>query len=96
MRTFDSLDATIPAGLIPVGPSNTAYSDLVRSITPRFELERDEVVVDIVPSQVFNLKAALKLINSRVEDLKETSGLEDSLGDGQVSSSTVQSDPHAF
>ncbi|KAL8699426.1 MAG: hypothetical protein Q9224_001418 [Gallowayella concinna] len=57
-------EALIPSALIVVGPSNSTYTNIVRSIETRLQPQVDFVVVNIVPSQVVNLKSVLKLINT--------------------------------
>ncbi|KAL8862917.1 MAG: hypothetical protein Q9178_000859 [Gyalolechia marmorata] len=61
-----STEATIPTALITVGPSNSTYTKIVRSIETRLQKEHDVVVTNIVPSQTTNLKSALKFINNHV------------------------------
>ncbi|KAL8682151.1 MAG: hypothetical protein Q9186_001772 [Xanthomendoza sp. 1 TL-2023] len=57
-------EALIPSALIVVGPSNSTYTNIVRSIETHLQPQVDFVVVNIVPSQVVNLKSVLKLINT--------------------------------
>ncbi|KAL8912362.1 MAG: hypothetical protein Q9171_002649 [Xanthocarpia ochracea] len=61
-----STEATIPTALITVGPDNSTYTTIVRSIETRLQKEHDVVVTNIVPSQTTNLKSALKFINNHV------------------------------
>ncbi|KAL8936381.1 MAG: hypothetical protein Q9211_004215 [Gyalolechia sp. 1 TL-2023] len=56
---------TIPAGLITVGSSSSFYASHVSLISTKLKLQRRAAIVTLVPSQVSNLKSALKLINSR-------------------------------
>ena len=68
----DSAETTIPTALIVVGPSNSTYTNIVRSVETQLQEELDVGIVDIVPSQIVNLKSALKLINNHVTDVSLT------------------------
>ncbi|KAL8944170.1 MAG: hypothetical protein Q9216_000594 [Gyalolechia sp. 2 TL-2023] len=57
--------SAIPSGLITVGSNSSTYANLVSSVSTELQLQRRTAVISLVPSQVSNLKSALKLINSR-------------------------------
>lgn len=57
-------ESAIPSGLISTGPSSSVFPSIVSSVAARLRLEHRTTVVNIMPSQVSNLKAALKLINT--------------------------------
>ncbi|KAL9020968.1 MAG: hypothetical protein Q9185_001795 [Variospora sp. 1 TL-2023] len=61
-------ESGIPSGLVTTGPSGSVFASIVASVTSQFKLERKISAVNIIPSQVSNLKAALKLINDRATD----------------------------
>lgn len=62
----DSIEAGIPTALIVVGPSNSTYTNIVRSVEAQLQEKLNVAVVNIVPSQIVNLKSALKFINNHV------------------------------
>ncbi|KAL8672188.1 MAG: hypothetical protein Q9168_003352 [Polycauliona sp. 1 TL-2023] len=66
-------EATIPTALIVVGPSDSTYTNIVRSVESRLQEKLDVAVMDIVPSQIANLKSALKFINAHVTNAASTS-----------------------
>ncbi|KAL8651971.1 MAG: hypothetical protein Q9226_004462, partial [Calogaya cf. arnoldii] len=82
---------TIPTALIVVGPSNSTYTNIVRSVETQLQEELDVAVVNIVPSQIVNLKSALKLINNHVTDASLTTE-EDGLPKQEQSSRRLNYD----
>ncbi|KAI4280883.1 MAG: hypothetical protein L6R38_004103 [Xanthoria sp. 2 TBL-2021] len=60
------IEAGIPTALIVVGPSNSTYTNIVRSVEAQLQEKLNVAVVNIVPSQIVNLKSALKFINNHV------------------------------
>lgn len=61
-------ESAIPSGLVTTGPSGSVFASIVASVTAQLKLDRKISTVNIIPSQVSNLKAALKLINNRATD----------------------------
>ncbi|KAL9008998.1 MAG: hypothetical protein Q9173_005933 [Seirophora scorigena] len=61
-------ESAIPSGLVTTGPSGSVFASTVASVTTQLKLDRKISTVNIIPSQVSNLKAALKLINNRATD----------------------------
>ncbi|KAL8887162.1 MAG: hypothetical protein Q9215_005219 [Flavoplaca cf. flavocitrina] len=59
-------EASVPTALIVIGPSNSTYTNIVRSVEAQLQEKLDVALVDIAPSQIVNLKSALKFINNRV------------------------------
>ncbi|KAL8694041.1 MAG: hypothetical protein Q9218_001219 [Villophora microphyllina] len=57
-------EAAIPSALVVVGPNSSPFANVVRSVTSSLGSEDKAIVISIAPSQIGNLKAALKLINS--------------------------------
>ncbi|KAL8850711.1 MAG: hypothetical protein Q9221_004359 [Calogaya cf. arnoldii] len=90
-RYGDSAETTIPTALIVVGPSNSTYTNIVRSVETQLQEELDVGIVDIVPSQIVNLKSALKLINNHVTDVSLTTE-EDGLPKQEQSSRRLNYD----
>ncbi|KAL9604833.1 MAG: hypothetical protein Q9219_000281 [cf. Caloplaca sp. 3 TL-2023] len=70
--------SSIPSGLITTGHSSSVYTSLVSAISERLKPRLKAAVVNIIPSQVSNLKSVLKLINSRATDT-DLDGEEDDL-----------------
>ncbi|KAL8985823.1 MAG: hypothetical protein Q9177_004331, partial [Variospora cf. flavescens] len=68
LKVHRAQESGIPSGLVTTGPSGSVFASIVASVTSQFKLERKISAVNIVPSQVSNLKAALKLINDRATD----------------------------
>ncbi|KAL8774700.1 MAG: hypothetical protein Q9209_000639 [Squamulea sp. 1 TL-2023] len=67
----DNHEAT-QAALIVVGPSNSIYTNIIHSVETRLQKEHNIVVVNIIPSQIVNLKSALKFINGHVTGVAST------------------------
>ncbi|KAI4114416.1 MAG: hypothetical protein LQ345_004789 [Seirophora villosa] len=61
-------ESAIPSGLVTTGPSGSVFASIVASVTAQMKLDRKISTVNIIPSQVSNLKSALKLINNRATD----------------------------
>lgn len=66
--SIDSAGPEIPSGLITIGSSSSSYANLVSSISTKIKPQRRAAVINLIPSQVSNLKSALRLINSQATD----------------------------
>lgn len=64
----DSTETTIPTAFLVVGPSNSTYTNIVRSVKAQLQEILDVAIVNIIPSQIVNLKSAIKFINTQVTD----------------------------
>lgn len=64
----DSTETTIPTAFLVAGPSNSTYTNIVRSVEAQLQEILDVAIVNIIPSQIVNLKSAIKFINNQVTD----------------------------
>ncbi len=64
----DSTETTIPTAFLVAGPSNSMYTNIVRSVEAQLQEILDVAIVNIIPSQIVNLKSAIKFINNQVTD----------------------------
>lgn len=64
----DSTETTVPTAFLVVGPSNSTYTNIVRSVEAQLQEILDVAIVNIIPSQIVNLKSAIKFINNQVTD----------------------------
>ncbi|CAO1597974.1 Origin recognition complex subunit 3 [Xanthoria calcicola] len=61
-------ETTIPTAFLVAGPSNSTYTNIVRSVEAQLQEILDVAIVNIIPSQIVNLKSAIKFINNQVTD----------------------------
>lgn len=72
-----SSEAIIPSALVIVGPNSSPFTSIAQAVALRLRREDKAIVISTTPSEITNLKAALKLINSYATTSSSRSGNSD-------------------